>query len=51
MIIHLLSINTAQIRAGLDGRVGHFRLMTSPGLKLPTQFQMDDDHILKFMIS
>ena len=35
---------------GLDGRVSHFRLMTSPGLKLPTQSQMADDHILKFDI-
>ena len=35
---------------GLNGRVGHFRLMTSPGLKLPTQSQMANNHILKFDI-
>ena len=28
--------------AGLNGLVGHLRPETSPGLKLPTQFQMAD---------
>ena len=36
--------------AGLNGQVDHFRLMMSPGLKLPTQSQMADNHVLKFDI-
>ena len=35
---------------GLNCQVGHFRLMTSPGLKLPTQSQMADENIFKFNI-
>ena len=35
---------------GLNGQVDNLRPMTSPGLKLPTQSQMADDHILKFDI-
>ena len=35
---------------GLNCRVGHFRLMTSPGLKLPTQSQVADENIFKFDI-
>ena len=35
---------------GLNCRVSHFRLMTSPGLKLPTQSQMADKNIFKFDI-
>ena len=34
----------------LNCRVSHFRLMTSPGLKLPTQSQMADKNIFKFDI-
>ena len=37
-------------RLGLNCQVGHFRLMTSPGLKLPTQSQMADENIFKFDI-
>ena len=35
---------------GLNCRVSHFRLMTSPGLKLPTQFQVANENIFKFDI-
>ena len=35
---------------GLNCRVGHFRLMTSPGVKLPTQSQMANENIFKFDI-
>ena len=35
---------------GLNCRVGHFRLMTSPGLKLPIQSQVADKNIFKFDI-